>query len=138
MAIIKDAGKRFTLTDPTSWNEQAKLLTNGEWKAFRDLEASLIAGRKIKSKDKEFDDLKVIEGIGPKMEVLLNNSNIYTWKKLSKTGIGELKRILKAAGSKYQIHDPSSWPEQAGLAASWSWTELEMLQEELKEGREQV
>ena len=137
-AIIKDAGRQFDLTDPSSWNEQAQLLANGEWKAFRDFEASLIAGRKIKSKDKVFDDLKVIEGIGPKMEVLLNNSNIYTWKKLSKTGIGELKRILKAAGSKYQIHDPSSWPEQAGLAASWSWTELEMLQEELKGGRAQL
>jgi len=116
-AILKDAGRQFDLTDPSSWNEQAQLLANGEWKAFRDFEASLIAGRKIKSKDKVFDDLKVIEGIGPKMEVLLNNSNIYTWKKLSKTG---------------------TWPEQAGLASSWSWTELEMLQEELKGGRAQL
>jgi len=92
--VIKDAGKRFELTDPTSWNEQAQLLANGEWKAFRDLEASLIAGRKIKSKDKEFDDLKVIEGIGSKMEVLLNNSNIYTWKKLSKTGFKYNSRLF--------------------------------------------
>jgi len=136
--LLKDAGKRFDLADPTSWTEQAQLLANGKWKAFRDLEASLIAGRKIKSKDKEFDDLKVIEGIGPKIEVLLNNSNISTFKKLSKTGIGELKRILKAAGSKYQIHDPSSWPEQAALAATWNWTELEELQEELKGGRAQA
>ncbi len=136
--IIKGAGKRFELADPTSWTKQAQLLANGQWKAFRDLEASLIDGRKIKSKEKEFDDLKVIEGIGPKIEVLLNNSNIYTWKKLAKTGIGELKRILKAAGSKYQVHDPSSWPEQAALAASWNWTELEALQEELKGGRVQA
>jgi len=137
-AVLKDGGKRFDLADPTSWSEQAGLLANGKWKAFRDLEASLIAGKKIKSKNKEFDDLKVIEGIGPKIEVLLNNSNISTFKKLSKTGIGELKRILKAAGSKYQVHDPSSWPEQAALAAAWSWTELEELQEELKRGRAQI
>ena len=136
--ILKDGGKRFDLSDPSSWTEQAQLLANGKWKAFRDLEATLIAGRKVKSKDKEFDDLKVIEGIGPKIEVLLNNSNIFTWKKLSKTGIGELKRILKAAGSKYQVHDPSSWPEQASLAATWNWTELETLQEELKGGRAQA
>ncbi len=136
--IIKEAGKRFDHTDPTSWTEQAQLLATGKWKAFRDLEASLITGKKTKSKTKEFDDLKVIEGIGPKIEVLLNNSKIYTWKKLSKTGIGELKRILKAAGSKYQVHDPSTWPEQAALAATWNWTELEALQEELKGGRAQA
>lgn len=137
--IIKEAGKRYEITtDPTSWTEQAQLLATGKWKEFRDLEASLIAGKKVKSKTQEFDDLKVIEGIGPKIEVLLNNSKIYTWKKLSKTGIGELKRILKAAGSKYQIHDPSTWPEQAALAATWNWTELEALQEELKGGRAQA
>ncbi len=134
-AIIKDGGKRFEGYDPQSWSEQAQLLVAGKWKAFRDLEANLISGKKIKAKTKDFDDLKVIEGIGPKIEVLLNNSNIYTWKKLSKTGIGELKKILKAAGSKYQVHDPSSWPEQAALAATWNWTQLEDLQADLKGGR---
>lgn len=134
-AILQEGGKRFRLQDPTSWPQQAQLLVTGKWKEFRDLEAELIAGKKIKTRKQEFDDLKVIEGIGPKIEVLLNNSNIYTWKKLSKTGIGELKKILKAAGSKYQVHDPSTWPEQAALAASWKWTELEELQAELKGGR---
>jgi len=134
-ATLENGGKRFQKYESKSWPEQAQLLVTGKWKAFRDLEAELIAGKKIKAKTKEFDDLKVIEGIGPKIEVLLNNSNIYTWKKLSKTGIGELKKILKAAGSKYQVHDPSTWPEQAALAATWNWTQLEELQEELKGGR---
>jgi hypothetical protein len=33
------------------------------------------------------------------------------------------------------IADPSTWPEQAGLAAAGRWSELEVLQEELKGGR---
>ena len=137
-AILKDAGKRYEIYDPTTWPQQAQLLATGRWKAFKDLEAELISQRKRKENQIEFDDLKVIEGIGPKIEVLLNNANIYTWKKLSKTGIGELKRILKAGGSIYETHDPSTWPEQASLAVDWSWPELEALQAELKAGREQV
>lgn len=137
-AILKDAGKRYEIYNPTTWPQQAQLLAGGNWKAFKDLEAELISQRKRKENQIEFDDLKVIEGIGPKIEVLLNNANIYTWKKLSKTGIGELKRILKAGGSIYETHDPSTWPEQASLAVNWNWTELEALQAELKAGREQV
>ena len=136
--ILNRAGKRYEIYDPTNWSKQAALLANGQWKAFKDLEAELITLRKKKDKQIEFDDLKIIEGIGPKIEVLLNNANIYTWKKLSKTGIGELKRILKAAGSIYEAHEPNTWPEQASLAASWNWTELEALQAELKSGRQQV
>ncbi len=136
--ILKAAGKRYEIYNPINWPQQAQLLATGQWKAFKDLEAELISQRKRKEKQIEFDDLKVIEGIGPKIEVLLNNANIYTWKKLSKTGIGELKRLLKASGSIYEAHDPGTWPEQAALAASWSWTELEALQIELKAGREQV
>ncbi len=136
--ILKAAGKRYEIYNPINWPPQAKLLAAGQWKEFKELEAELITQRKRKEQQIEFDDLKVIEGIGPKIEVLLNKANIYTWKKLSKTGIGELKRLLKAEGSVYEAHDPSTWPEQASLAANWSWTELEALQAELKAGREQV
>lgn len=136
--ILKNAGKRYEIYNPINWPPQAKLLAAGQWKIFKELEAELISQRKRKEKQIEFDDLKVIEGIGPKIEVLLNKANIYTWKKLSQTGIGELKRLLKAEGSVYEAHEPSTWPEQAALAASWSWTELEHLQAELKAGREQV
>lgn len=136
--LLKAAGKRYEIYNPINWPPQAKLLAAGRWKDFKELEAELISQRKRKEKQIEFDDLKVIEGIGPKIEVLLNKANIYTWKKLSKTGIGELKRLLKAEGSVYEAHDPSTWPEQASLAANWSWTDLEALQAELKAGREKV
>ncbi|MEM6318294.1 MAG: helix-hairpin-helix domain-containing protein [Bacteroidota bacterium] len=134
-AILKEAGRRFQVHDPTTWPQQAQLLASGQWKAFRDLEAEIIAGKKRNNKEQIFDDLKVIEGIGPKIEVLLNNANIHTWKKLSTTGIGELKKLLKTAGSSYEVHDPSSWPEQAKLAAAQSWNELKTLKETLQNGQ---
>ena len=81
------------------------------------------------------DDLKVIEGIGGKIEILLNNAGIFTWKKLSKTGIGELKRILATSGAQLNLHNPSSWPEQAELAVTDKWEQLEKFQKELIGGR---
>jgi len=64
------------------------------------------------------DDLKVIEGIGPKVEALLAKRGITTWKRLSVSGIGELKRVLAAGGDHFKLHDPTTWPEQAELAAA--------------------
>ena len=81
------------------------------------------------------DDLKKIEGIGPKIAELLNNAGIKTFKKLSKTEVKDIKKILLDAGSRFQMHDPGSWPKQAGLAAAGKWDELAALQEVLDGGK---
>lgn len=81
------------------------------------------------------DDLKKIEGIGPKIAELLNNAGIQTFKKLSKTDVKDIKEILLNAGSRFQMHDPGSWPKQAGLAAAGKWDELAVLQEVLDGGK---
>ncbi len=82
------------------------------------------------------DDLKIIEGIGPKIEGLLNADGISTWAGLAKTEVSVLQAVLDKAGPRYRIHDPGTWPRQAGLAAAGSWDELEALQDRLKGGRE--
>ncbi len=81
------------------------------------------------------DDLTKIEGIGKKIAALLTVENILTFKDLSKTTVKKLKGILEVAGSKYQLHDPSTWPKQAKLAAAAKWEELEALQKELIGGK---
>ncbi len=58
-----------------------------------------------------------------------------TFKDLSKISVKKLKGILEAAGSKFQVHDPASWPKQAKLAAAAKWEELEELQKELTGGK---
>ena len=82
------------------------------------------------------DDLTRIEGIGPKIEGLLNARGILTWKQLASTEVQFLQSVLDEAGTRYQIHDPSTWPEQARLAAAASWDELTRLQDRLRGGRE--
>lgn len=80
-------------------------------------------------------DLKVIEGIGPKIEGLLNAAGIITYKQLSMTKVQDLKNILTAAGPRYQMHNPTTWKKQARLAASAKWNELIELQATLKGGK---
>jgi large subunit ribosomal protein L27 len=81
------------------------------------------------------DDLKKIEGVGPKIETLLNEAGILTFADLSKTSAAKVKGILDAAGSRYKMHDPTTWAKQSKLAAAGDWDTLAKLQDELKGGK---
>jgi predicted flap endonuclease-1-like 5' DNA nuclease len=81
------------------------------------------------------DDLKKIEGIGPKIAGLLNEAGITTFSGLAKAKASVLKEVLSNAGSRYKMHDPTTWMEQAKLAANDKWEALEKLQKELKGGK---
>ncbi|MFM7399990.1 MAG: 50S ribosomal protein L27 [Bacteroidota bacterium] len=89
-----------------------------------------------KEKAPKLDDLKIIEGVGPKIETLLKDGGISTWAELAVAPVDRLKEILDAAGPRYQIHDPSTWPAQARFAAEGKWEELKDYQEMLIGGRD--
>ncbi len=82
------------------------------------------------------DDLTKIEGIGPKIAEILASKGISTFADLAKAKAKDLKAILEAAGSRYKMHDPTTWAQQAKLAAKGSWDKLAKLQDELKGGKE--
>lgn len=81
------------------------------------------------------DDLTKIEGIGKKIAELLAAENINSFKDLSKASIASLTAILEAAGNKFKVHNPGTWPKQAKLAAAGKMDELKALQAELKGGK---
>ena len=81
------------------------------------------------------DDLKKIEGIGPKIEGLLHQAGIKTFDDLTKAKPTKLKTVLQGAGPRYRMHDPGTWIDQAKLAAKGDWERLAKLQKELKGGR---
>jgi len=93
------------------------------------------AAKAEKIEDTTPDDLTKIEGIGKKIAELLVAENIVSFKDLSKASGKKLKGILEAAGSKFKVHDPASWPKQAKLAAAGKWAELAELQQELTGGK---
>ena len=82
------------------------------------------------------DDLKRIEGIGPKLSSVLQEAGIMTFAQLAAASPDELEQVLRAADPRLlRLADPASWPEQAALAATGEWEALEALQGTLKRGR---
>ncbi|HFS66874.1 MAG TPA: 50S ribosomal protein L21 [Flavobacteriia bacterium] len=75
------------------------------------------------------DDLKKIEGIGPKIAEIFNNAGITTFAKLAETTVEKLQEILAAAGPRYASKKPGSWPKQAKMAAEGKWDELKEWQD---------
>ena len=81
------------------------------------------------------DDLRIIEGIGPKIAEIFNVAGINTFAELAATSVDKLKEILASAGSRYSMHDPATWPKQAELAAAGKMDELKKWQDELDGGK---
>jgi large subunit ribosomal protein L27 len=81
------------------------------------------------------DDLRKVEGVGPKIAELFNESGINSFAELAATSVDKLKEILEAAGPHFASHDPGTWPKQAEMAAAGKWDELKAWQDELKGGK---
>ena len=150
--ILDQAGDRFKLLNPSTWPKQAGMAADGEWVKLRayqdylvngvepageqhpDLDASggiYHMGKKITQ-----NDLTVVEGIGPKIQQLLHDNGISTWQVLSETPVEKLKQILEDAGDRFRIHNPSSWPKQAGMAYAGEWDRLKEYQDFLDGGKD--
>lgn len=93
--------------------------------------AKLALGKKIVA-----DDLKIVEGIGPKISQLFNENGVTTWYQLSQTPVDRCQEILDIGGKRYEIHNPGTWPKQAKLAFEGKWKELNDLQDYLDGGVE--
>lgn len=87
---------------------------------------------------KASDDLKKIEGIGPKIEQLLNNAGVHTFRDLANTASEKIQEVLNNAGDSFRLAKPGTWPKQAQMAADGRWDELKTWQDELKGGRDDI
>lgn len=150
--ILDKYGDKYRIIEPGTWPEQAALAKEGKWYELVDQQKKLNAGRtdakglsnsKIEKllvklglvKIFTTNDLKAIEGIGPKIETLLQSAGIDSWRKLAGTSSDTIKEILNKGGSNFSLADPETWPKQAGLAADGKWKELFELQDILKGGK---
>ena len=147
------AGPRYRIHDPKSWPEQAKLAAEGNWVELINYQKFLDGGKenqgdfesdskleKLVAKKMGFstnpEDLKIVEGIGPKIEGLLKDAGIQNWSDLAAASVERLKEILSEAGDRYRLADPSTWAEQADLAANGQWDELKEYQDFLGGGKD--
>ncbi|MDQ3141091.1 MAG: helix-hairpin-helix domain-containing protein [Bacteroidota bacterium] len=149
---LEQIDSKFRIIDPESWPEQAGLARDGQWSALMKMQRGLAmgfdaAGQEMVSKLetilikmgllKKFskDDLKAIEGIGPKIEKLLREAEIKSWEMLANAEVASLQNILDHGGDRYRLADPSSWPKQAELAVKSMWKEFYEYQDQLKQGK---
>lgn len=120
-------------------NNKISGLTADKSKIQKDLDACLKSKSGLKmasmAPPPNPDNLKKIEGIGPKIEQLLNSGGVYTWAGLSTTDVKFIQNILDNAGPAYKVHNPGTWPEQAKMAAEGKWNELKKWQDELMGGK---
>lgn len=84
----------------------------------------------------KMDNLRIVEGIGPKIEKLLKDNDVPDLNTLADASEKRLREILFSAGSRYRIHDPTTWPKQASLAVNGEMEQLQELQDKLKGGRD--
>lgn len=151
--ILDEAGPRYRMHDPKTWAEQARLAHEGKWDDLIKYQKFLDTGRettgdfsspskaekmmqKILGITANPDDLKVVEGIGPKIESLLKAGGIDTWTDLAAAPVSRLKEILNDAGDRYRLAVPDTWPKQAELAAAGKWAELKEYQDYLDGGKD--
>lgn len=152
--MLDAQGNKYSMIDPATWPDQAALARDGKWNDLIEMQKKLDTGRtnqtteetdsKVESvmiklgilKRYTQDDLKAIEGIGPKIETLLHDAGIRTWKELAQTGVDKIQGILDSAGSKFALADPATWPKQAELAADGKWEEFEAYLAHLNKGKE--
>ena len=111
-------------------NTDQKRLTTTKIPQFNAALAKQAYNRTVKE-----NDLKVIEGIGPKIQHLFHNNNIKTWKSLANCSVEKGQCILDKAGEAYRIHSPKTWPKQARMAYEGKWQELRQWQDKLNGGR---
>ena len=145
--------KRYRIIDPSPWPVQARLADEGKWDDLIRMQKGLSSGRKAGAtgetdskveklliklgvlKRWKQDDLTAVEGIGPKISGLLRDEGIDTWRKLANADVSNIQKILDAAGKRYKLADPSTWPKQAEMAADGRWDDLSEYQDFLQGGK---
>lgn len=85
--------------------------------------------------ERAVDDFTKIEGIGPKINQIMIDGGVTTYATMAYAKPEQLKDILAAAGNRYKMHNPTTWPQQAKLAEEGKWDELKTLQDELNGGK---
>lgn len=127
--VKKAPAKKTVATKPAAKKATVKKATTTK------VAAKKTTAKKATTAKAKADDLKKIEGIGPKIADLLKEAGVVTFADLASAKITLLKDVLKNAGPRFKMHQPTTWSEQAALAAKGEWDKLKVLQDKLDGGK---
>ena len=137
---IRGALAKANLTTPataTTWPMQAKFAADNDWHGlmkYNQKQSAATQAKATKSKAKSGkeapaakttkpDDLTKLSGIGPRMEVILNDGQVTTYDQLAHANAKDL-RLIVAAGGALPPSSLKSWPTQAAYAIKGDWDGL--------------
>ena len=130
--VTKDTNRKEIET----WPHQASLAAKGDWNKLKEYQAFITRSQRASlNRDNQqhtsgtSDDLKVIEGIGPRIEEILNSKGINTFQQLSNSDTDVLKSYIVEEDSRFSKNETESWPHQAAMADKGQWEELNIYQE---------
>lgn len=109
------------------WVEQSRLAAADDWDGLALYQAAY-------DRAALRDDLKLLWGIGPKIEQVLNDNGIYLFAQLASAPAERITEILRRAGPRFRMSGAKlhvSWPEQSRLADAGKWEALQVLTDRL-------
>jgi len=128
-SIVTSGGKKATPA-------KAEKAAPKKEEAKKETKAEAPKAKAAPKKTAKADDLKKIEGAGPKAAEALVAAGVDTFAKLAKMKPEAISTILTDASSRLAHLVTDTWPKQAKLAAEGKWDELAALQEKLDGGIE--
>ncbi len=78
------------------------------------------------------NDLKVLRGIGPKMEEVLNENGITSFEQLSKMTLKNINAVLTEAGINTKVYNTKDWKAQSKIAVKG---DMEVLSQWIKDNK---
>lgn len=125
---VKATAKKVAKKKATVKKVVAKKVT-AKKAAVKKTATKKVASKKVVAKK---DDLTIIIGIGPKIQTVLKQEGISTFKQLSTTSISKLNTILTEAGPRFKMCKPANWKAEAKLAANGKFDLLKEFQKQNK------
>ena len=101
--------------DPTTWPDQSRMAAEGRWEELKAWQqgggggAATPAPGAAGGASPSYDDLTVVEGIGPRIQEVLFANGITTWSELGSANTDQISEVLAANG--LVGHDPTTWPQ---------------------------
>ncbi len=121
-AVKKTTQKKATATKVQAKAKTATIKKEATKKVAEIKTKGAVKVKEVKADVKETikavakDDLKLIYGIGPKTETILNDNGINTYPELVKMSNKQIEDILEAAGTTIPNLNPEDWKKQAEVA----------------------
>ncbi|TMM59310.1 50S ribosomal protein L21 [Maribacter algarum] len=132
-SIVAKGAKKAKAEAPKKAAPKKEAAPKAETKAKAAPKAKAAEPKKAAAPKKaKADDLKKIEGIGPKIASTLVEAGIATFADLAKAKPAKISEIIADVRGN---HVTDTWPAQAKLAADGKWDELKKWQDELDGGK---